>query len=510
MAERTKLFITYCYPEKRWLDRILMAIEPVVEKHRFVIWDERRLRMATAKAELSEVLASTRVAMMVVSELFLQSEFITRVKLPAVLDRERERGLQICWVLASHCLFQVAGLRQADAGNGPNAALDGLSTQRREAELAEIARKIARLMSDVPQPEAKAPEAAAPSAAPEMPPTTEQTPASVTAPADETKAPAKNRKRSSGRKLKTAEESEAEPLLLPMTPDAQGTQSGRDTPVAEEPSSGKDVAAPSVPPGAAAAESGRDIPVAEEPTCGKDAPATLQPPPPAAEESNRDKNVAATLAQPTAADELACGKDAAATLHPPTAVEEPNRDTSVAATLAPPPAAEGPIASKDAASPSPPPATPAPAEIPGAVRLTPSPTPVPSPAKPSFPVLEPIEPMPESQLASTFLPSLDDAIQTREQSILYLRGMVRWMFLGALGAAALALLLLALAGLTHFLLVAGFAALAAAQAFFLHARVDLLGQSLVGMRYTRSGLAEETLPNRQRDPLLRKAQEILD
>ena len=118
MAERTKVFIAYCFPEKRWLDRVQAAIEPFAGDGRCVVWDERKLKSGVAwKTELPEVLAGTKVAMMIVSDLFLESEFITRAKLPALLERERESGLEICWVLAGQCLFELAGLKESDLGN---------------------------------------------------------------------------------------------------------------------------------------------------------------------------------------------------------------------------------------------------------------------------------------------------------------------------------------------------------------------------------------------------------
>ena len=61
----------------------------------------------------------------------------------------------------------------------------------------------------------------------------------------------------------------------------------------------------------------------------------------------------------------------------------------------------------------------------------------------------------------------------------------------------------------HFLLVAGFAAFVAGLALRLQARSRYLGQGLVGMRYTRSGLADEALPSRQREALMRRADEYL-
>jgi len=270
MPARTGVFIAYCFPERKWFDRVHAAIKPVVGNEGIVVWDERRLRGGGAwKAELADVAASRKVAMMIVSDLFLESEFVTRAKLPALLESEREKGLKVCWVLASHCLFELAGLRELDAANGTSAALDGLGLEKRDAELQEIARAVAGHL-------------------------------------------------------------------------------------------------------------------------GKAGPLPVRPP----------------------------------------------------------------------------------ATVPAVLQ------------------------------------SLDAAIQTRHETILDLRRLARWMLLGALGIGLLSLPA-AMMGLTHFLLLAGFAGFIACQARLVGARGEFLGQGLIGMRYTRSGLADETLPSRQRDPLVRKAEELV-
>ena len=268
MSTRTGVFIAYCFPEKKWFDRVHAALKPVVGNEGLVAWDERRLSGGTWKTELSEVLASRKVAVLIVSDLFLESEFIWRAKLPDLLENEREQGLKIRWVLASHCLHELAGLSPVDAAHNLEAALDGLGQEKRDAELAEIARQVAQQV-------------------------------------------------------------------------------------------GRSAALP--------------------------------------------------------------------------------------------------------------------------------PAPVPTP-----PALLP----------------LDAAIQTRHTSLLGLRRLARWMIFAALGIAALSLPATIL-GLTHFLLLAGFAGFVACQALLVRARIEFLGQELIGMRYTRSGLADETLPSRQREPLVRRAEEIV-
>ena len=269
MSTRSGIFIAHCFPEKKWADRVVTALKPVLASESVTAWDERRLHAgAFWKAELAEIIASRKVALLLVSDLFLESDFVRRAKLPTLLASARADGLKICWVLTGHCLHDLAGLNPADAAHDLHAALDGLGLEKRDIELTKIANHVAQQLGSAPPEQA----------------------------------------------------------LLP------------------------------------------------------------EPVPPA--------------------------------LH-----------------------------------------------------------------------------------------TLDTAMLTRHATILQLRRLAYWLLFVALAGALLALPA-ALLGLTHFLLLAGFAGFVASQALLVQARVEYLGQGLLCLRYTRSGLADESLPARQRDPLVRRAEEI--
>lgn len=269
MSHRQGIFIAYCFPDRKWLDRVQAALKPVAGPEPVVVWDERKLNAgATWKADLGELLAGRKIALLIVSEIFLESGFLTQAKFPEMLDHERANGLKVCWVLAGHCLHEFAGLQRTDAAHDTAFALDGLGLEKRDAELAKVAHTVA--------------------------------------------------------------------LHL-----------GAATPV------------------------------------------------------------------------------------------------------------------------------------------------------------QALLPEPETPALQT----LDTAMATRHETLQQLRLLARRLLLGAAAFALLALPALAL-GFTHFLLVAGFAGFLACQALLVRARVDLLGQGLLGLRYTRSGLADESLPGRQREPLVRKLAEI--
>ena len=76
MAQRRKIFIAYCYPDQKWLARVRAAMEPMAPED-FTVWDERKFRAGNSwRAELTNVLAECDLAVMLVSDLFLDSDFV--------------------------------------------------------------------------------------------------------------------------------------------------------------------------------------------------------------------------------------------------------------------------------------------------------------------------------------------------------------------------------------------------------------------------------------------------
>ncbi len=153
MAERRKIFLAYSYPDKKWLDRVQAALTAADPDLEVVSWDDRKLRGGKlSERELARLISGSRLVVMLVSDLFIESEFIKQAKLPSLLNAARAEGLHVCWVLVSHCLYETAGINAADALNDLDWPLDGLSVARREAVLSGVARKINALASGQPLP----------------------------------------------------------------------------------------------------------------------------------------------------------------------------------------------------------------------------------------------------------------------------------------------------------------------------------------------------------------------
>ena len=391
-----------------------------------MVWDERKLKSGVAwKTELPEVLASTKVAMMIVSDLFLESDFITRARLPALLEKERESGLEICWVLAGQCLFELAGLKESDAGNRVGSAFDGLGLAQRDAAVAEIAKKVAGYLGV----EAIAPAAEATPKKPLLPSAIPQ----VLEP-----KPVRKRKRPTGPK---EAEKQQDSLLT------------------------KEIPAPALMPAPSpviVAPTALTSPLAPFAPVEK-----IAPPEPPAPVSAKEKEPAPFIVRV---------KEKAPAVVPATNFSDvppiPPNATTAAST-----------------SPAPAPKTPVVKEIP------------PAPAEPAL--LDNIPPL------STRERSLDTMIQVRQATVVRLSKLGSWLIIFAASFAFAALVVLFLQSIEHFLFVIGFAIFAAGLGMWLQARSRFMGQELVGMRYTSSGLADEFLPTRQRETLIRKADEYL-
>src|SRR5271155_5201288 len=113
-----KIFLAYCYPDQKWLERVRVAMAPMAQED-FIVWDERKFRNGNSwRAEITNVLAESSLAVMLVSDLFLDSDFVARGNFPTLLARaRREGGPKLCFILVSHCLYEDAGIDPALAMN---------------------------------------------------------------------------------------------------------------------------------------------------------------------------------------------------------------------------------------------------------------------------------------------------------------------------------------------------------------------------------------------------------
>ena len=86
--------------------------------------------------------SAARAALFLVSQDFLDSNFIREVELPDLLKGAAKRGVAIFWVALRASTIEDYELVKFQCANDPDRPLDSLRKPKREAEMVQIARKL--------------------------------------------------------------------------------------------------------------------------------------------------------------------------------------------------------------------------------------------------------------------------------------------------------------------------------------------------------------------------------
>lgn len=125
---RDRVFISYCHDDRRWLEDFQRMLRPAVNAGVLDLWSDQRLATGGDwRRQIEDALASARVALLLVSDSFLASNFITQYELPTVLLAAQNRGLSVLWVPISASLFEQTELAKIQACWDPALPLDRLS-----------------------------------------------------------------------------------------------------------------------------------------------------------------------------------------------------------------------------------------------------------------------------------------------------------------------------------------------------------------------------------------------
>jgi hypothetical protein len=137
---RNQVFISYSHADKEWLHKLQIILKPIERGGGITTWDDTVIRPGQRwKKEIERALSSAKVAVLLVSDAFLASDFVAKHELPSLLEKE---DVTILWVCLSPCLYDLTEIGDYQAAHDPTQPLERLPPSEQKEVLVSICRKI--------------------------------------------------------------------------------------------------------------------------------------------------------------------------------------------------------------------------------------------------------------------------------------------------------------------------------------------------------------------------------
>jgi hypothetical protein len=140
---RKKVFISYSHEDKEWLDMLRKWLKPLEKSGLLEFWDDTKIKPGSDwRQEIKDAMNSARLAVLLVSQNFLASEFIPEEELSPILQSVKNEGVSILWIAVSESTYEDTGIEKFQAVNDPRMPLDTLPPHELNKQLKEIFKKI--------------------------------------------------------------------------------------------------------------------------------------------------------------------------------------------------------------------------------------------------------------------------------------------------------------------------------------------------------------------------------
>jgi TIR domain len=141
------VFISYSHKDARWKDRLVAQLGILGREGLLETWHDGLIQPgADWLPEIEAALARARVAILIVSADFLNSEFIRRKEVPVVIELRSREDIRVIPVIARPCQWKMVNwLARLQARPVGGKSLEELTRVQAEKVLSDLAAEILRL-----------------------------------------------------------------------------------------------------------------------------------------------------------------------------------------------------------------------------------------------------------------------------------------------------------------------------------------------------------------------------
>lgn len=158
-----KVFLSYSHEDQQAVAELRPFLVPLERAGLVAWWDDSRLRLGDDwEGEIERVLETVEVAVLILSQDFLNSDFIRELELPRILARARQQRLRVIPVFWRASLAERTPISFTDPATGcresmlltrfqgfgsPEALLKSLSPLGREQQFQRLAEQLLGLLA---------------------------------------------------------------------------------------------------------------------------------------------------------------------------------------------------------------------------------------------------------------------------------------------------------------------------------------------------------------------------
>jgi hypothetical protein len=93
------VFISYSHADAEWLEKLKKFLKPLENEDKIKIWDDKEIKPGDQwEEEIEKSISAAKAAVLLVTQDFLTSKFISENELPLLLAGANERGVEIFWI----------------------------------------------------------------------------------------------------------------------------------------------------------------------------------------------------------------------------------------------------------------------------------------------------------------------------------------------------------------------------------------------------------------------------